>query len=344
MNFFKNHKLSIAAFIGAMGLVAACMYMDEIIFPDGDIKVNDEIEVTVKFHCVPETDLANTPLVLGILTPRSWDFGNNAKLYLTTSNYTSQGGTDVVNEEMELIPAGVTEFKTGMPWGDAFQSKLGALGNTGSVQWVAFKSKTAFTINDKTSTEQIDATVKIVMKTGPKNIKFFFGAGWCSYNRGFDDGDDSRYKLNSLSKIMTVTGGSGNDDYTVFHYFSTTPNDVRYGDVFSLNFLTSVSGSDLPLKGEEKIYFNLYATTKDGKTYSCEKRDNSTLMTRTDEVSYSRYIYPKQVFGLPQSAEITSLEAVFTNADGSIVCKDIDPVSGAQKNFVISQSDNKIKK
>ena len=342
MKFFKNHKFVIPAVIATALVVAACMYMDDIIFPDGKISVNSDIEVTVKFHCEPGSDLANTQMVMGILTPRSWDLANNAELYLTTEGYNTQGGVDVVEEKMIPIEASETEYSSGLAWPDAFQNKLGALGNTGSVQWTAWKSQTYFTVNDNTSKENIYGTIKVKMKTGPKNIKFFFGAGWCSYKRGFDDGDDSRYQENSLAKVMNVTGGSGSDDYTVYHYFSTTPNDVRYGDIFSLNLLTSVDGSDLNIKGTDKIYYCMEATLADGTVVTMDKVSDETLMTRNDTDSYFRYIYPKSVLGLPSTAQIESLSVWFVNEDKSIVCKDKDTVTGEDKNFAISQSDNKI--
>lgn len=339
----KSNRKSIFALIVTALAVFSCMYTDDIIFPEGDIKVNSEIEVLVKVHCEPGSDLANTPMVIGILTPKSWDLGNNAELYLTTEGYTTQGGADVQDEKMILIPADEKEFSSGMNWSDAFQNKLGALGNTGTVQWTAWKSATAFTINDKLSTENIYATVKVKMKTGPKNIKFFFGAGWCSYNRGFDDGDDSRYQKNSLAKVMTVSGGSGNDDYTVFHFFSTTPADVRYGDIFALNLKTEVDGVSLNLKGENEIYYALKATLADGSTVELSDVSDKTLLIRQEENSYFRYIYPKEMLNLPASAEITSLDVYFVNKDKSIVCRDTDPVTGEPKDFQVPQSENKIK-
>lgn len=339
---FKNHKFVVPAILGTALAVAACMYMDDIIFPEGDIKVNSEIEVLVKFHLETETDLANTQMVMGLLTPRSWDLANNADLYLTTEGYTTQGYADIVNEKMIPVAPTEIEFSLGQPWSDAFMSKLGDLGNTGSVQWNAWKSQTYFTINDNVSKEPIYGTVRVVMKTGPKNIKYFFGAGWCTEKRGFNDGDDARYKVNKLSKIMTVTGGSGNDDYTVFHYFSTTPNDVRYGDIFSLNLITDIDGNKLNVYGEEAIHYCMEAELADGSTVTMDTVSPETLMSAAGENSYMKYVYPKAVLGLPQDAEIKKLSVWFVNPDKSKVCKDSDPVTGTEKNFVISQSDNKI--
>lgn len=341
MKFFNNHKRSIPAIIATALAVAACMYMDDIIFPEGDIKVNSEIEVTLKFHLEPGSDLANTPMVMGVLVPRSWDLANNAELYLTTEGYATQGYPEVVNEKMIPVGPDETEFTSGQPWSDAFQGKLGSLGNTGSVQWSAWKSATAFTVSDAVSKEHINGTVRVVMKTGPKNIKFFFGAGWCTEKRGFDDGDDSRYEKNSLTKVMTVTGGSGADDYTVFHYFSTTPNDVRYGDIFAINLITTIDGNDLNLKGEEDIYFCMEATLADGTKKVVDTVSEDTKLVKKSDIEYSRYIYPKAVLGLPQSAQITELSVYFVNANKSKICKEVDG-QGNVRNFMIYQSDNAI--
>ena len=47
----KSNRKTIFALIVTALAVFSCMYTDDIIFPEGDIKVNSEIEVLVKVHC-----------------------------------------------------------------------------------------------------------------------------------------------------------------------------------------------------------------------------------------------------------------------------------------------------
>ncbi len=248
MKFLKNCKYWLAIFALPL-VVVACMTIEEIVHPD-DAKVNSEIDITVRIKLVTETD-ETTQLVFAVLAPKSWNIAQSAQLSLTTSGYASQGYADVTDEQMELMPDSEVEPTTALKWSEAYQSKIGLMGNLGPMEWVVFRSKTTFIINDKVSTDPIEGTVKIRLTTGSQSIKCFMGYGFCGMKSGFNG---ERYKANEMSKVLTVTGGSGAMlDYTTVSLVSTVPSVFRYGDIFSVKFESVDGSTETALKGAEKV-------------------------------------------------------------------------------------------
>lgn len=330
MKFFSKHKFVIPAILLAALSVFACMTIDEIIFPDNP-KVNSDIELTVKIKQTEVQTSETSKIVFGVLVPKSWKFANNATLFLTTEGYTVQSGSEVVNEQMELVSATEVEPTTAQPWATAFQAKFGVQGNTGPVEWVVFKSKTVFNESDGTSRAPMVGTIKIKLKTGPKNIKFFMGFTWAGMAHGFDG---NHYKENVATKVLKVTGASGGiDDYTVLHYVSTTPNVFRYGDIFSIDFASEVDGTATGLKGTDKVYLCGTAVLSDGTKVSVTEPTDANLMMKTGDITYKKYIYPKSFFKLPSTAVISDMYVYFINADKSVV------VTDGTTGFEVSQSD-----
>lgn len=311
-------------------IVVACMTIEEIIHPD-DPKVNSEIEITVKIKLVTETD-ETARLVFAVLAPKSWNIAQSAKLTLTTEGYASQGYADVVNEEMSLMADTDLEPTTALKWSEAYQSKIGLMGNLGPVEWVVFKSQTVFIINDKVSTDPINGTVKIRFTTGSQNLKCFMGYGFCGMKSGFNG---ERYKANERSKVLTVTGGSNPMiDYTTVSLVSTVPSVFRYGDIFSVKFESVAGTTETALKGVEKVYIYGRAIYNDGQVAEVDAIGDATLMEKIGETTYQKYIYPRHFFNLPDDAVITATYFHFTNGDKSIVVKDT-----TGDDFLISQSE-----
>lgn len=331
MKRLKNIKYRHWLAIFALPLVVvACMSIEEIIHPD-DPKVNSEIEITVKVKVVTETD-ETARLVFAVLAPKSWNIAQSAKLTLTTDGYASQGYPEVVGETMELMADTDLEPTTALKWSEAYQSKIGLMGNLGPVEWVVFKSKTAFIINDKVSTDPINGTVRIRFTTGSQNLKCFMGYGFCGMKSGFNS---ERYKANERSKVLTVTGGSNQMiDYTTVSLVSTVPSVFRYGDIFSVKFESVAGSTETALKGVEKVYLYGRAVYNGGQEAVVDAIGAATLMEKIGETTYQKYIYPRQFFGLPDDAVIEATYFHFTNEDGSIVVKD---TSG--EDFLVSQSE-----
>ena len=321
-SFIKKHKIACLSIASLMFMAAECvMSVDEVILPE-NATPNTEEEITVKIRLVPGSDESNSKLAFAFLTPKSWKSAQNAKLTFSTAGYTTQGFADVVDEEMELIPDTETEPSTALSWPMAYQSKVGLMDNKGPVEWTVFRSKTAFTINDQVSKEPITATIKIRIKTGPENIKFFFGAGYTGAKRGLmteqENSGDFRYVPNEVAVPFTVKGGSGAFlDYTVTASVTTTPSVFRYGDIFAVNYIAE----DTELSGK-KVYLCGKAVLSDGSVKEVITPSEATLMNEIGEDTYQRYIYPRHFFSVPEGANIESINVWSSNADGSVIVKE----------------------
>jgi len=330
-DIYRKHKAAVFAVASAALLVFGCMTIEDIIFPDNP-QVDSDIEISVKIRLVTETD-DNAHLVFGVLAPKSWHLADNSSLSFSTSGYAFQGYPEIKDEALIPVGPSETEPSTQMPWAMAHQSILGLMDNFGDVEWTVFKSSTLFVINDKVSTEPIDAVVRIKLKTGPDNIRFNMGFHFCGDHYGMKDDGESRYKRNEKSKVMEVSGGNGPvDDYTKVKLVSTTPAVFRYGDIFAVNFQSEVDDNETALKGAEQVYLCGEAVLADGSSVSVTETSEKNLMTKSGPVSYMKYIYPRDFFGLEPDAEITGMSVWFTNKDKSIKVDD----SGS--GFMIVQS------
>lgn len=315
MKFNRKHRFAPLAIIATAALTFACMALKEIILPE-NAQVNSEVEITVVTELTTETD-ETTKMIFAALFPKSWKAAENISATLTTQGYNTQGYADVTNQPMNLVNASDVELTTQLPWAAAYQSKIGFMENKGDVEWIVFESKDEFIINDKVSKEPITGTVKIKVKTGPNNIKYFFAAGFCSKRSGFG-GNDGRYKANETAKVWEITGGTGASyDFTVLPVVSTVPGVLRYGDMFSVCFESKVEDTQTELFGVEEIYLMGEATLNDGTVLKVDKVSADNMMKKKGEVSFYRYIYPKAFFNVPEGKEITDLRVYFTNRDNT---------------------------
>ncbi len=321
MKSFNVKKIVIAALAFAALLVGACEFeITEINFPE-DAKVNSEVTFTVKCRVLTDTDDKNTHFVFALLAPKSWDLKNNAKLTFTTEGMEKQNEPNVTNEPMVLIPDNETERSTALPYPTAYQSKIGLMDNYGPVEWTVWKSTNSLNIVDKQFTngiENVYAIVTITLKTGPEPVKFNLGAGFCGTNWGMTpSANEGRYEPNERYVTVTVSGEADEpiNDYTVIPTVSVTPSEFRYGDIFAVNF----DGSTTELKDSETVYLQGRAVLADGTEKLLEAKDASTKMNPNGEANWMRYIYPKALFGLPQSAQIKTIHVWFTDGTTTYV-------------------------
>lgn len=319
MNIFKKHKAAVLSLLAFVGCVVACDMITEIISLPEDAKVNTEVEIKARITLVPSSD-DKTEFVFAMLTPKSWNTSGNAKVTFSTHGYNTQGGVDVVDEEMILIPDTEKEPSTQLSWPMAYQKKVGSMGNYGSVEWTLFKSKTMFIIDNNVSEETITADVTIRLTTGPENIKFFFGAGYAPYRRGLltsaENNGDHRYEPNEVTKVFEVTGAEGGDelDFTVMPRVSSVPAAFRYGDIFAVRF----NANDSDLEGEEKVILCGKAILAGGGEVVVGRRSGN-VMEKLPQNSYQKYIYPRHFFSLPANAVIENIYCWFESEDGTKV-------------------------
>ena len=330
----KNIKWIVPAIIATALFVAGCIKLTEIIMPD-KIETNSTVEIHVKGQVKPETDYGPEGLALAILAPKAWDIANTAELTMTTTNLQSMYGVaDLKDEKMvvisgEEIPkctdAEDLQYK-GMSWAAAYYAKNGDMGNVGGdVEWVVFKNGTTeVQVSDKRPS-YVEVDVKIMLKTGDEPIKCkmafeFVGAkeGW--ENVGFKD---------NLT-VQDVIVGDGSVNYLEYPLTSTTPDVWRYGDFFAVNFAAEAGGVQTALYGETDVYMNGTAILEDGTEVKIERRDAFTKMTRLDEKTYQKWIFPTHYFGLSNKTKLKDLYFYFTNKDGSKVVTSNDFEYGFQ--------------
>lgn len=317
-------KVKIAAvLLGVAAVLFSCITFNSVVWPSNP-KANSEIEVKVQVQLVPETERSGN-FVLAMLVPKSWKVSDNLTAVYSAQDVQSGGKLINITDEQMVLANDYTEPTTTMPYNTAMLSQFGVLGNTGPVEWVVVRGTTKIDTDGSGDHPTTIANVSLKFKTGTNNVKFFTAVATCLSDNGFNTSNDGEFII-SDTQTITVTGGSGNDDYTVLHFVSTTPQTFRYGDFVSIEFVSKIDETLTPLYGEEKVYLNAVATLADGS----EKTVKNVLMTKSGEIHYFRYIYPKQLFGLDEDAVITDLHVWFTNADGTKVATDSENPKGYQ--------------
>ena len=319
----------IAVLSAIAALLFSCITFNSVIWPS-DPKADSEIEVKVQVQLVPKTE-RDGYFVLAFLVPKSWKVSETLTATYSATNIQSGRKPlfDITDEAMVLCNDEI-EPTTTMPYNTAMQSQFGIFGNTGPVEWVVVRGTTYINTDGSGTHPTTTADVSLKFKTGSKNIKFFTAVATCLSDNGFKTTENGDEFLASDVQTVTVTGGKGNDDFTVLHFVSTTPQTFRYGDFVSIEFVSKIDKVETALYGEEKVYLNAIATLADGT----EKTVTKLEMTKDSEINYFRYIYPKSLFGLDEDGVITDLHVWFTNADGSkIVTDSADP-----KGYQVSQA------
>jgi len=323
----KKHIISWSVLgLIALALAACGIFGQEIIFSDNPT-ANKEITMTTRYLIQNTTGMGkpgeNSPdyLLYAVLVPSVWeDFEDNAVVTCSSKNISveSYGGPDFTNETCHAIP-GTTipnaEF-AGATLSEWYAAKIGFAENKyGSMTWHFYKSdKPGYLAQDLDA----ELTVTIKFKAGPQNFDFNICNGIMTYNNGPHTWwYNGPWTGAEIYKELVITGGDAYLDYVHQPVVSTVPMNVRYGDVFSVNYVSELSGVPSPLKGEKEVYLTLIAELSNGSTKECKVHSSKTLMKMTDDISYYKYVYPKDLLGLKQSDEIKSLYVNFENADGS---------------------------
>ncbi len=311
----------------AAALVFSCITFKTVSFPT-DAKAGEDFNIKVNFEFEGGTERSGN-LIVAFPVPKSWKASETVTGTLTTHNLPGgqpgMGLDDITNEPLTLA-ADVIEPTTVLPYPSAMLSQFGVLGNTGPVEWIVLKSQTVFNVHGN-APGIVTADIDIHLKAGNTNVKFFSAVVICLSANGFNTAHDGEFEISDTQTVQ-VTGGSGNDDFTVVHFVSTTPQTFRFGDYVSVEFVSEADGVRTDLYGEENVYLNATATLADGTVKTADRQ----LMIRREATSYFKYIYPKALFGLNEEAEISEMHVWFTNADGSIT------VTDGTEGFLLSQA------
>lgn len=318
----KNHRiLTLAASLAVFAaLLVSCVFtVEKIVLPD-TIKSDSTIEINTRISFFHVQSDENSRLVFGILVPKEWKAASNTTITFSTEGRPDgqQGQPEIVNAKMHVVDPSATDPTTGQTWSAAFQSMYGSCGNYGLTEWVVFESDEVYVVNwGENKTWYAD--VKIKIKTGSASDKFFFANAFCGTTYGFGvDGSDHKYS-NALVTVLESEGGVGRNDYTVPALVSTTPMTFSYEDIISINFVSKVGDSSTELYGVDKVYLQGVATLASGKEVKMTAKTDMSLMKKTSDVDYYKYIYPRQFFGVSDSEEITMIKVWFEDATGAKV-------------------------
>jgi len=315
-----NTKRIITVFVAiaaAALLVFSCIAFNSINYPAAP-KADSDFEVTLQVQLVPETE-RNGYFLLAFVVPKSWKASENITASYSATNVQSGGQLITITNESMVLANDYIEPTTALPYKSAMLSKYGVLGNTGPVEWVCLRGTTMINTDGSGEHPTTLADVKIKYKSGSTNIKYFTAIATCLSDNGFNDSNAGEYICSDIQKIV-VTGGDGNEDYTILHYVSTTPQTFRYGDYVSINFVSAIGEEKTPLYGEKSVYMVVTAKLEDGSMVTADP----VLMKQTDEESYNKYIYPKSLLKVGEKANIKMLYVKFQDKAGTKIVTDGD--------------------
>ena len=319
MNTKRIIKAS-ALLAAAIGILASCVFtVLSINLPD-NMQAGTTVEITTNMSCFHVQSDQTSHFVFGMLVPSNWNAGENTTVTVSTSDRPAgqQGKPDVVNASMHLMDPSATDPTTGLTWSASFQSKFGSCGNYGLTEWVVFESDDEYVICwGDNMTWYLNATIK--MKLPETNTKFYFANAFCGTNNGLYTDDNGNYFSDAPTVLFSTTGGSGKEDYTVPPLTSITPLKFTYEDIFAVNFVSEAGTVVTDLKGENEVYLQAECTLKSGKTITVTEKSSKTLMKKTSDIDYYKYIYPRQFFSLSSSDKIASIKVWFSDKNGSKV-------------------------
>lgn len=312
-------KVSLAL-LAFLGLLVSCKFTVESIKMPDTITAGSTIEINTRMSCFHVQSDETSRLIFGMLVPSDWKAAERTTITISTEGRPEgqQGKPEVVNATMSPVDPSSVDPNTGLPWASAFQSAYGSCGNYGLTEWVVFQSDEEYVVCwGENLTWYIDA--KITMTVPETNTKFYFANAFCGTSGGFGSDDNGNKFSDALVKTFEVTGGTGKDDYTVPPLTSTTPLTFTYEDIFSVNFTSSVEGFDTALFGENNVYLNGKCVLKSGKTLEVTAKTDATLMKKTSDINYYKYIYPRDFFGIPANDGIAEIYVWFVDKTGAKV-------------------------
>lgn len=318
----KNHRiLTLVASLAAFAvLLVSCVFTVEKIVAPENAKAGSTIEINTRISFYHLQSNQDTRLIFGVLAPKTWNVRENATITVST-----EGRPENQHDEAELVDApmhpvdpSATDPVTGQTWANAFQTLYGSCGNYGLTEWVIFVTDDVYYVN-WCENKTWYADLKILINTPETSDKFFFANAFCGEKDGFMTTSDGDRFSNALVSVVETVDGVGRNDYTVPPLVSTTPLTFSYEDIFSINFVTKVGDANTPLYGVDKVYLQGVATLASGKEFKVTEKTDATLMKKTSDVDFHKYIYPRQFFGVPDADEITMIEVWFEDATGTKV-------------------------
>ncbi len=178
-----RHKIYFGLFVVFAGLViSACVSTISIVSQDSHVTPGDTAHMVINLQWSAINFDRNDRQIVGICVPKSWNAAQN-----TTMTYQS----DVGDGTMVLIPDGIVDPATKLPYADAFTKKFGIGPNyINDMEWVAFWSDVKLSAANQTT---VNGRIYINIKTGEDNLNCKPGYAMCEDEDGLSDANSGYY-------------------------------------------------------------------------------------------------------------------------------------------------------
>lgn len=263
-------------------------------------------------------NVSGTMPVVGFLVPKSWNARANTEMSIAS---------DVYNSTMSPMIEGAIEGNGGKPWSETLEFSYGTGENYDptKMEWVMFMADDPYDHNP--AYLPIYGTVNIETVVGPDNITAQLG-----YFIG--ENDYGIWELNEnqdfrLGNCIEITGGTG----APINYCGPepapgtsviSPDVFSYNDLLKITFDASIGANDevTRLSGASFVYFCAEATLNDGTIISvCDKSDKTSLNFIGDDI-WETTVWPKDIFGLNTTNEISMITYNFQDQNGGNIVRD----------------------
>gem|GEM_PF-5485478 len=254
----KTHAIACFVII-LMFQILGCIEIDTIDQPE-TINVNSDLHMTMNVKFQPD-DRDSVRVVVALLTPKDWEVGHRSTL-----TYTSDRG----NGDLEPMPSTEFALGTAVTWPIEITNKIG-IGNNfdKDLIWTVFRTTKRFKVSKQDP--EIKASVKITLKSGPKN---------CKFNMGYFIGNDQQGCLvNAFSMRylpLDVVGGlTENTDYTSRALSTSFPGIPGDDDIITLVVDRNAVHNQ---QVSNKLFLKAVAVTNNNRTYTVEEESLKTQL------------------------------------------------------------------
>jgi hypothetical protein len=248
-------------------------------------------------------------IIVGILAPKSWKIGENAKL--TFSGDKGTGTFTLVPSN--LIAAGA---KNGENWATRMKNKFGIGTNfIDDMEWVPFQTTESLTANIG---EKVNAKFQIKMKVGVDGLNTSVKLGYvvCNKDDGLPDDSPDKFAV-KYSDCLEVTGGTGDlIDFCNPSLAVLSPVKVLDNDFETITFDNTVTTTDL--KDVQNIYLCATAHTSDGQDIVVCSQEERSKMRVIAPNKFQITIWPRGYFNVPAGKTLTGVDYYFTDQGGAV--------------------------
>lgn len=303
-----RRKLYLFLFIAFAGLIiTACVSTLTIVSQDAVVTPGDSAHMVIGLQWSQVNYDRNCRQVVGICVPKSWNVASN-----TTMTYKS----DVGDGKMVLIPDGINEPSSGLPYADAMMKKFGIGPNhISDMEWVVFWTDNKLFVGNQTT---VNGTISIAIKTGTDYLSFKPGYAMCEDEDGLSDANSGYYQ-SQFGICMEVIGNDPNEDVQDFcnaQIGLAEPSNATENDIITIKYNGNLDTSSL--KNEANIYFCAKAFTTAGDSIEICEPSAQTQLTPFDIKQWRIDFWPKQFFNLQNGTSLRQIQYYFTNNTGTI--------------------------